>query len=73
MIIPDSDPAKNKLFLRFINNINSFEAKLININGDILLISNNKEIDVSGWQPGIYFLNIQAGNQAARKKIIISN
>ena len=39
----------------------------------ILLISNNKEIDVSGWQPGIYFLNIQAGNQAARKKIIISN
>ena len=67
------NPAKNKLFLRFINNINSFEAKLININGDILLISNNKEIDVSGWQPGIYFLNIQAGNQAARKKIIISN
>lgn len=67
------NPAKNKLFLRFINNINRFEAKLININGDILLISNNKEIDVSGLQPGIYFLNIQAGNQAARKKIIISN
>ena len=67
------NPAKNKLFLRFINNINSFEAKLININGDILLKSNNKEIDVSGLQPGIYFLNVQAGNQVSRKKIIISN
>jgi hypothetical protein len=67
------NPVKNKLSLKFINNINNFEVKLMNATGDILLVSKNKEIDVSIFPAGVYFLSVQSGNQISRKKIIISN
>lgn len=67
------NPVKNKLFLRFKSNMSKFEAKLMNSNGDVLFITTNKEIDVSGFVPGVYFLSIQIDNQIIRKKILISN
>lgn len=67
------NPVKNKLFLRFKSNMSKFEAKLMNSTGDVLFITTNKEIDVSGFVPGVYFLSIQIDNQIIRKKILISN
>ena len=53
--------------------MSKFEAKLMNSTGDVLFITTNKEIDVSGFVPGVYFLSIQIDNQIIRKKILISN
>ena len=67
------NPVKNTLFLHFKTNPAKFEAKLMNSTGDVLLLTTNKEIDVSGFVPGIYFLSIQIDSQIIRKKILISN
>lgn len=61
-------PTKNYIY---IDTDEAFKAKLISITGALLLDDfNNKVVDMTGYSPGVYFIQIQYQNRLYTKKII---
>ena len=67
------NPVTNKLIIQGGNTTQKFEVKILNIMGEILLLSNKKEIDVSFLSNGVYFLNYETENYIVSKKIIVQH
>ena len=66
------NPASDKISVVLPEEIQQFQISLINTLGHILLQTRSKDIDVSGIQHGIYFLNIRTEKFEVNKKVIIS-
>ena len=67
------NPASNKIIIQEKTNIQQFQVKLLNIMGEIVLISKSKEIDISQLANGVYFLNFETDNFISSKKIIVQH
>lgn len=67
------NPATNKIIVQGGDNIQRFEIKLLNIMGEMLIITKKKEIDVSTLPNGVYFLNFETENYISSKKVIIQH
>jgi len=67
------NPSSNKIIIQSDNNIQRFEIKLLNLTGEIVLLTKKKEIDVSTLPNGIYFLNFETENYISSKKIVIQH
>jgi hypothetical protein len=67
------NPASNKIIIQEKTNIQQFQVKLLNIMGEIVLISKSKEIDISQLANGVYFLNFETENFISSKKIIVQH
>jgi hypothetical protein len=65
------NPASEKIRIQLPNDVEQFEAKLINALGQTMMKSMSKEIDVRGLPNGIYFVNIKTDNYEVNKKVII--
>ena len=48
-------------------------VKLLNIMGEVILISNKKEIDIGSIPNGVYFLNFETEKYISSKKIVIQH
>lgn len=66
------NPASNLINLSFEEALIKHEAKLMDEIGNIVLISNQKQIDVSKLQNGIYILIIQTDKWQKSQKIILN-
>ena len=67
------NPASNKIIVQGGNNIQEYQIKLLNLMGEIVLLTTKKEIDVSSLPSGIYFLNFETENYISSKKIVIQH
>ena len=67
------NPSINKLFIQEKTNLQKFQIKILNPVGEIVLISDKKEIDVQGLPNGIYFVNFETDNFISSKKIVIQH
>jgi hypothetical protein len=67
------NPSTNKLFIQEKTNLQKFQIKILNPVGEIVLISNKKEIDVQGLPNGVYFVNFETDNFISSKKIVIQH
>jgi hypothetical protein len=65
------NPASDKITIKLPNEVDRFQAKLMNSLGQTVLQSQSKEIDVSGLSNGIYFLNIKTSTFEINKKVIV--
>lgn len=66
------NPASNLINLSFKETLIKHEAKLIDEVGNIVLISNQKQIDVSKLPNGLYILIIQTNKWQKSQKIILN-
>ena len=67
------NPATNKIIVQGGNNIQNYQIKLLNLMGDIILLTTKKEIDISSLANGIYFLNFETENFITSKKIVVQH
>jgi len=67
------NPATNKIIVQGGDNIQQFEIKILNIMGEMLIISKKKEIDISTLPNGVYFLNFETENYISSKKVIVQH
>jgi hypothetical protein len=67
------NPTSNKIIIQSDNSIQRFEIKLLNLTGEIVLLTKKKEIDVSTLPNGIYFLNFETENYISSKKIVVQH
>ncbi len=66
------NPASNKISVRFKEDPKNYTLKLTNILGETVLETRTNELDVSGLQTGVYYLNIETGNNHFVKKVIVN-
>ena len=66
------NPASNLINLSFKETLIKHEAKLMDEVGNIVLISNQKQIDVSKLPNGLYVLSIQTDKWQKSQKIILN-
>jgi hypothetical protein len=62
------NPAADKVYIETKAII---ESKLLDLLGKEVIITQEKEIDVSNLQQGVYFLSIKTSSGALTKKIIV--
>ena len=67
------NPANTKIIIQDENNIQKYQVKLLNIMGEVILISNKKEIDIGSIPYGVYFLNFETEKYISSKKIVIQH
>jgi hypothetical protein len=67
------NPANNKIFIQGKDNFQSFQIKILNIMGEVILLSNKKEIDISNLPNGVYFVNYETEQFISSKKIVIQH
>jgi hypothetical protein len=65
------NPTSNILNLNFMEPLVKFEAKLIDEIGNVVLISNQKQINLGTLPDGVYLLYIQTEKWQTTKKIIV--
>lgn len=69
------NPAKDKLFLNTTGNLDNSVVKVYDIKGQLIysekMKSNDSEINVSGWNRGMYLLKFHSDNYFVIKKLII--
>ena len=65
------NPTSNVLNLNFTEPLVKFEAKLIDEIGNVVLISNQKQINLGTLPDGVYLLYIQTEKWQTTKKIIV--
>lgn len=66
------NPASNKISVRFKEDPKNYTLKLNNILGETLLEAQTNELDLSGLQTGVYYLNIETENNHFVKKVIVN-
>ncbi len=66
------NPTSNLIYLKFASPIIKFESMLFDEVGNQVLISNQKQIDISTLPNGVYVLTIKTDNWQKSQKIIIS-
>ena len=62
------NPAHDKLF---VNGYNVQTVGIFNVIGHNVLMTNETEIDVRGFEPGIYFVRINCGDSIITERVII--
>ena len=67
------NPASNKIIVQSSDNLPNFQIRVLDIMGNIILVTKNKEIDVSGLKNGVYFLNFETEQYISSKKIIVQH
>jgi len=67
------NPANNKIIIQGKDNITNFQIKILNVMGEVILLSNKKEIDISNLPNGIYFVNYENDQFISSKKVIIQH
>ena len=67
------NPANNRLTLQFLSPVDKHCCTIRNQLGQSILISADKEIDVSGLSNGVYFLSVDIGQRTSVKKVIINH
>ena len=67
------NPANTKIIIQDENNIQKYQVKLLNIMGEVILISNKKEIEIGSIPNGVYFLNFETEKYISSKKIVIQH
>lgn len=64
------NPSNSLITVAFNNSIDNFS--LVNLTGEIVLSTNQNQIDVSHVAPGSYFGVVKSGSEIITKKIVIS-
>lgn len=64
------NPASDKIFIECMGLL---ELRLVNSIGEVVLLSDKKEIDVRGLSNGVYFLSIKNDKGTLTKKLIIQH
>lgn len=67
------NPATNKILIQGKEDINNFQVKVLNVMGELILVSNKRVLDVSTIPNGIYFVNFETDQFISSKKIIIQH
>ena len=65
------NPANNRIYLE--TNLNNFNLEIIDLNGQLLIHSESKIIDVSGLESNVYFIRIfdKKGYEVFNNKLVI--
>ncbi len=67
------NPATNTIIVEGKTPIQNFQIKILNIMGETVLLTKNKEIDISGLPNGVYFLNFETDQFISSKKVVIQH
>ncbi|MEY4051472.1 MAG: hypothetical protein RIR64_457 [Bacteroidota bacterium] len=67
------NPANNKIVVQPKDNIQNFQIRILNMMGDVMLLTKNKEIDSSVLPTGVYFVNFETDKFISSKKIVIQH
>ena len=67
------NPASTKIFIQGKTPIQNFQIKVLNIMGEAVIITKDKEIDISSLSNGVYFVNFETDQFIASKKIIVQH
>jgi len=67
------NPVANKIIVEGKTPIQNFQIKILNIMGEVLILTKNKEIDISNLPNGVYFLNFETDQFISSKKIVVQH
>lgn len=63
-----TNPVLDQLIIHTVYEFDLYQ--IVNLNGDIIIQTNSKQINVSQLKPGLYFLTAQNSNQSVVEKLI---
>lgn len=71
------NPSDGKFYIEFENPSDLKSIRITNLNGQIILsqniLSSKENIDISNFQNGTYFINIQHNNETIQTKVVIQH
>jgi len=67
------NPASNRIIIEGKPEIQNFQIKVLNIMGESILVTKNRNIDISTLSNGVYFVNFETEQFISSKKIIVQH
>jgi len=67
------NPASNRIIIEGKPEIQNYQIKVLNIMGESILVTKNRNIDISTLSNGIYFVNFETEQFISSKKIIVQH